>query len=110
VQAVGRHKELVFTEDMLRLTLGSGYSNVIYAFLSSHLGVQLIRTAGVGTKILKLRADLMRSLPVPSISGKQEADVNRLMEAANAERAEADAAESSAIGIIEKEVLPQWLA
>lgn len=110
VQAVGRLSELVFTEDMLRLTLAEQHANFIFAFLSTHVGVQLIRTAAVGTKILKLREDLMRALPIPEASAQQLKVIDRSIARANASRADAHNAEAEAIRIIEEEVLPQWLA
>jgi hypothetical protein len=110
VQMTGSLSRLALTEDMLRVTVRDGYSNLLYAFLSTHVGIQLIRTAAVGTKILKLRDDMMRALPVPEVPGDRLASINRLVDQANLARAAADAAETEAIRIIEQEVLPQWLA
>lgn len=110
VQAVGKLSRLVFTEDMLRLTVDEEHSNFLYAFLSTPIGVQLIRTAAVGTKILKLRDDLMRTLPIPEASMTQRRSISESVAQANAARAEADKAESEAIRTIEEEVLPKWIA
>ncbi len=109
VQAVGQLSQLVFTEDMLRLTLQDGESNFVYAFLSTHVGLQLIRTTAVGTKILKLRDDLMRALPIPEAPDDIRASVDSALNEANRARADAEDAEAEAIRIIEQEVLPQWL-
>lgn len=43
----------------------SDYSLFAYAWLTSPTGIQVLRSASYGTKILSLRKDLLRTLPVP---------------------------------------------
>jgi type I restriction enzyme S subunit len=110
VQVAGPLRRLTFTGDMLRIEVNSASSNFLYAFLSTHVGVQLVRTSAVGTKILQIREDLLKALPIPNVTTKKLLTINRLLDEANGARALAADSEVEAIRIIEQEVLPQWLA
>jgi hypothetical protein len=110
IQVAGPLAKLAFTGDMLRVNVLEEHSAYLYAFLSTYLGVQLVRTAAVGTKILQVRFDLLSALPIPDVSNAVRQRVAKLVMRANEERASAEAAEAEAIRIIEEEVLPQWLA
>ena len=110
VQIAGPLRPLTFTGDMLRVEVSAASSNLLYAFLSTHVGVQLVRTSAVGTKILQIREDLLKALPIPNVTTEQLMTVNRKIDEANAARAVAADSEAEAIRIIEQEVLPQWLA
>jgi type I restriction enzyme S subunit len=110
IQVAGPLEKLAFTGDMLRVNVLKEHSAFLYSFLSTHLGVQLVRTAAVGTKILQVRFDLLAAMPIPDVDDATRQKVTQLVIRANEERASAEAAEVEAIRIIEEEVLPQWLA
>lgn len=109
-QVTGPLRGLTFTGDMLRVCARTEHSNFLYAYLSTHLGIQLVRTAAVGTKILQIREDLLRATPVPDATKLQLDEINNFMDASNKSRTLAAESEAEAIRIIEQEVLPQWLA
>ena len=57
-----------------------------------------------------MRLDLVLRLPVPDLDSAASARLSTHMANACAARIRAGAAEAEAIRIIEKEVVPQWLA
>ena len=97
------------TQDLLRVVPRPGQAGRVYAFLSTSVGRRLLRSCAVGTKIMQLRIDLIRELPLPEL----DSNVGASLEAAHARStASYDAAieaETEAIRIIEEEVLPAWL-
>lgn len=106
----GRFAKSAFTQDLLRVVPKQGEEYALYAYLTTTVGFRLLRTTAVGTKILSMREDMLRALPVPEWPGDLKAKVSGLMRGAFQARDEAEQAESEAIRIIEEEVLPQWLA
>lgn len=100
---------LGLTEDLLRLVPKPEGSALTYAFLSTLVGLRLVRSTAVGTKILNLRFDLLRALPFPSLSSPLQRQVDAHVRSAREARASAEDAESEAIRIIEEEVMPAWL-
>jgi len=101
---------LAISEHLLRILPRREYACLAYAFLSSIVGFRLLRSTAVGTKILSLRPDLLRTLPFPSVGDELRRDIDRIVTSALRARANASAAESEAVRIIEQEVLPAWLA
>jgi hypothetical protein len=97
------------TEDLLRLVPRPEVSPLAYAFLSTLVGLRLVRSTAVGTKILNLRFDLLRALPFPSLSPPLQRRVNEHVSSARVARSSAEDAEAEAIRIIEEEVMPPWL-
>lgn len=55
------------TEHLLRIVPSGIAFGLVYAFLSTKLGFRLIRSTAVGTKLLSLRPDLLRQLPIPEL-------------------------------------------
>lgn len=106
----GRYSRAAFTQDLLRVVPKDGRANSLYAYLTTMVGFRLLRSTAVGTKILSMREDMLRALPVPDWPGDVEARVAGLIASAFQARDEAEIAETEAIRIIEQEVLPQWLA
>lgn len=106
----GRYTRAAFTEDLLRVVPKEGHAHSLYAYLTTVVGFRLLRSTAVGTKILSMREDMLRALPVPDWPPALEARVTGLIASAFAARDEAERAEAEAIRIIEQEVLPQWLA
>ena len=106
----GRFAKAAFTQDLLRVVPKQGEEHALYAYLTTTVGFRLLRTTAVGTKILSMREDMLRALPVPEWSGDLKTKVSALICGAFQARDEAEQAESEAIRIIEEEVLPQWLA
>ena len=106
----GRYSRAAFTQDLLRIVAKPKHQNSLYAYLTTTLGFRLLRTTAVGTKLLLMREDLLRSLPVPDWPADLEARVESAVRSAFRERSIADEAETEAIRVIEDEVLPQWLA
>jgi hypothetical protein len=98
------------TEDALRIIVAQPYRALAYAFLSTTVGLRLLRTAGYGTSIPKMNVDLLADLPFPEVSQDVSLAIAPLVEHAMAAKETAAKAESEAIRIIEEEVLPEWLA
>jgi hypothetical protein len=97
------------TEHLLRLQPGDRTASaVLYAFLSTLVGRRLLRSTGVGTKLLSLRPDLVSALPVPNLPSALSSRVLAHLERASVARATAVQADQSAVSIVE-EVLPAWL-
>jgi hypothetical protein len=82
----------------------------LYAFLSTLVGRRVLRSTGVGTKLLSLRPDLVLALPVPELAPELVSKVVKHLEAACAARVAAATAEVEAIRVLDEEVLPSWLA
>lgn len=106
----GRFAKAAFTQDLLRVVPKHGEEHALYAYLTTTVGFRLLRTTAVGTKILSMREDMLRALPVPEWPGDLKKKVSALIRSAFQARDEAEQAETEAIRIIEEEVLPQWLA
>jgi hypothetical protein len=98
------------TEHLLRIQPSSEHQAKVYAFLSTLVGLRLLRSAAVGTKLLGLRPDILRRLPVPELSAGQERIVAESVREAMAARNCAAVAEADAARVVENEVLAQWLA
>lgn len=99
-----------FTQDLLRVQLKDEDRSVAFAYLSSSLGLRMMRTTAVGTSIPSMRLGLVRALPFPSPTPAVDAAIHAAVTAAIAARESADVSESEAIRIVEQEVLPAWLA
>jgi hypothetical protein len=106
----GRYARAAFTQDLLRVVPKPANAHALYAYLTTSVGFRLLRTTAVGTKILSMREDMLRALPVPEWPGNLEAEVAGIVRSAFEARDSAERAEAEAIRIIEEEVLPQWLA
>lgn len=98
------------TGDVLRIVPEEAHARLCYAFFSTLLGRRLLRSTAAGTKLLRMRPDLLRSLPIPSISTARAAAVSQHVMAAVAARDAAELAETAAVDIVESEVLPAWLS
>jgi hypothetical protein len=98
------------TQDILRMLVRDGLREVAYAFLSTSVGQWLLKSTAVGTSIPSMRIDLLERLPFPDPGAVPSDEIKRLVLAGETARIDADEAEAEAIRIIEKEVLPQWLA
>lgn len=98
------------TQDLLRLVPKRSDAALVYSYLSTLVGRRLLRSCAVGTKILQLRLDLLRRLPLPDLDCRQQNELMQHHERSIAAYDAADAAEAEAIRIIEEEVLPAWLA
>lgn len=101
---------LGISEHLLRIQPHRANAAVAFAFLSSIVGFRFLRSAAVGTKILSLRADLLRALPFPSVTAELGQTIESLVASGLHARSTASSAESEAIRIVEQEVLPAWLA
>lgn len=106
----GRFAKAAFTQDLLRVVPKTGEDHALFAYLTTTVGFRLLRSTAVGTKILSMREDMLRALPVPEWPGDLKTKVSALIRGAFQARDEAEQAETEAIRIIEEEVLPQWLA
>jgi len=101
--------EVACTEDLLRVQPKDKFSAITYSFLSTVVGFRLLRSTAVGTKILKMRPDLLRDLPFPDCDSETTRKINQHLDSAMSAREEANRAEHQAIRILEEEVLPAWL-
>jgi hypothetical protein len=106
----GGFVEAAFTQDLLRVVPANGMSEEIYAFLTTQVGMRLLRSTAVGTKILSMRLDLLRELPFPDLDEVHRASIGRHVRASVAARADAEVAEAEVLRIVEEEVLPEWLS
>ncbi|MNY13848.1 hypothetical protein D3C86_1470020 [compost metagenome] len=106
----GRYSRAAFTQDLLRIVPKPTRAHALYAYLTTTVGFRLLRMTAVGTKILSMREDMLRGLPVPDWPAGMEKEIADLVRSAFSARDEAERAETEAIRIIEQEVLPQWLA
>jgi len=105
-----RQRQYAVTGDVLRIKPREGHVGSLYAYLSTLLGLRLMRATAVGTKVLAMRADLLRDLPFPDISKSDASIIEKHLHRANLARDNAEECEQNAIAIIEREVMPQWLA
>lgn len=105
----GRYARAAFTQDLLRVVPKPLKAYALYAYLTTIVGFRLMRTTAVGTKILSMREDMLRALPVPDWPTDLEQQVAGLIRSAFHSRDMAERAECEAIRIIEQEVLPLWL-
>lgn len=97
------------TQDLLRVVPRAGESGRVYAFLSTTVGRRLLRSCAVGTKIMQLRIDLIRELPLPDLDPIRGGSLDAAHARSAAAYDAAIEAETEAIRIIEEEVLPAWL-
>jgi len=100
----------VVTGDAIPLIPRPEYSYLLYAFFSTRLGLQLLRTCAIGTSIPAMHLGLLADLPIPDINGKVLSRITGHLKHAVQARVAATTAENEAIRIIEEEVLPEWLA
>lgn len=100
----------VLTQDLVRVVPKHEWRGPAFAYLSTMVGRRLLRTAAVGTKILQLRKDLQLQLPVPDLTVAEVATINNHYDSAVLAFDRALLAEDRLQHIIEKEVLPKWLA
>lgn len=99
-----------YTQHLLRIVTVGDRALETFAFLSTVVGLQLLRSTAVGTKLLSMRGDLLRELPIPELEEHARMTVRQAIEEALAAREAAQDAEKEAIRIVEEEVLPAWLA
>lgn len=105
-----QHARSAFTQHLLRVVPRQGFEHELAAFVTTDIGFRLIRSTAVGTAQRSVRIDLLRDLPMPSLSDADRHSVRTHLQRGLAEKLAADTAEAEAIRIIEQEVLPQWLA
>ena len=98
-----------FTQDILRIIPQRQHSEMLLAFLSTKLGLSLLRSTAVGTSVPTMHIGLLRRLPVPNLGKTTEQEVRTHISAAISGRASANNAEAEAVRIVEEEVLPKWL-
>jgi hypothetical protein len=100
----------VVTGDAIPLIPQPEHSDFLYTFLSTRLGLQLLRVCAIGTSIPAMHLGLLAELPIPDLNHEALAQISGHIRLAVESRKAAAAAESEAIRIIEEEVLPEWLA
>ena len=98
------------TQHILRLLPNEGCSEWLYAFLSTTLGLALVRSCAIGTSVPTMHTGLLRNLPVPDLDTETIIRVRTGIGVATKARIDATLAENEAIRIVEEEVLPEWLA
>jgi type I restriction enzyme S subunit len=105
-----RHASSAFTQHLLRVRPKAGEAERLFAYLSTDLGFRLTRTTAVGTAQRSVRIDLLREIPVPSISDTDAARIRSAVGESVQASIDGQSAEDEAIRTMEQEVLPQWLA
>jgi type I restriction enzyme S subunit len=98
------------TQHILRVYVSPGTSFQLYAFLSTRIGLQLLRTTAIGNSIPMMRLDLVRNLPAPALEESVAKRVDNHIKQGLEARVNFIRAEKEAVRIIEEEVLPEWLA
>jgi len=98
------------TQHVLRLIPTDGYSELLYALLSTKLGLALIRSCAIGTSVPMMHTGLLRQLPIPQLDAQELKKVKHYVAQAVTARVAATEDETESIRIIEEEVLPEWLA
>lgn len=106
----GAMERMAYTQHLLRVIPKDDFGPPLFAFLSSVVGMRLLRSTAVGTKLLSMREDLLRELPVPELSAKSRRLVHQGVCSAFEAREAADLAEAEAIRTLQEQVLPAWLA
>jgi len=84
-------------------------SEWVFAFLSTKLGMALLRSTAIGTSVPTMHVGLLGRLPIPELPSNMIERVKGHIAGAVKARISASAAELEAIRIIEQEVLPEWL-
>jgi hypothetical protein len=107
--AHGRFLKSGFTQHILRIVPNEESALTLFAFLTTTVGLRLLRSTAVGTKILSMRPDLLLDLAFPELSVSDAKSVESHLMESFAARDEADLCEQEAIRIVEEEVLPAWL-
>ena len=108
--ARGQLSGAAYTQHVLRMAPERGYGALLFAVLSTLVGLRLLRSTAVGTKLLSMREDLLRDLPIPDLEQVARGRIGQHVDAAFTAREAAASAELEAIRIVEEEVLPAWLA
>jgi hypothetical protein len=97
------------TGHIMRVLPRTGQRDAIYAFLATAVGQLLLKSTAVGTSVPTMRVDLLEDLPFPDPARLPLQDLSHAIRDAEQARLDAARAEDEAIGIIEHEVVPQWL-
>ena len=105
----GRLARMAYTQHLLRIAPKRTHSSTLFAFLSTLVGLRLLRSTAVGTKLLSMREDLLRELPIPELEARQRQLVDGHVDAAFDALETAADAEREAIQNVD-EVLAAWLA
>ncbi|MGI9067085.1 MAG: hypothetical protein ACR2HX_11875 [Pyrinomonadaceae bacterium] len=98
------------TQHILRLLPTDGYSEALYAFLSTKVGLALVRSCAIGTSVPTMHKGLLSELPIPELDSNTLSKIRQYVAEAVAARIAATKAENESIRTIEEEVLPEWLA
>jgi hypothetical protein len=106
--ARGRLAKVAYTGHVLRLLPKEEYASTLFSFLSTFVGLQLLRSTAVGTKLLSMREDMLRDLPIPQLNKTRSDEIVRHVDAAFTAREEATDAELEAIHAAE-ETVSLWL-
>lgn len=97
------------SQDVLRLLVKPESRLLAYTFLSTWMGMRLLKSTAVGTSIPSMRLDLLLRLPFPEVEPKVLHLLTERVANAEAARVASIEAENEAIRIVEQEVLPSWL-
>ncbi|MGK4008383.1 hypothetical protein WMF31_37575 [Sorangium sp. So ce1036] len=82
ILADGRLKGRIIGSDAVALNFaepGSALACFAYAFLCSRTGIRAVRATGYGTKLMSLRLDFLRNLPIPLGTDEQIERVGHLI-------------------------------
>ena len=100
--------ESAITGHIMRVLPKPGHSHGLYAFLSTPLGLRLLRTTAIGTSVPTMHVGLLKELPIPELTQDETRAVGRHLTAAIEARVEAQEAERAAIELVDREVR-RWL-
>lgn len=103
-----RRSHFAYNEDLLRLVPNPSAVGLLYAFLSTRVGRQFLRSTAAGTIVSRLRVDFILRLPVPEVSESENAEVQDAVVRATLHLDEASEAEANALALVE-ETVRKWL-
>lgn len=96
------------TGHIMRVLPKARLGHSLFAFLSTRLGLRLLRSTAIGSSVPTMHVGLLENLPVPELDLSEAALVERHLVAAIKARITATAAESEAIELVNSEV-QEWL-
>jgi len=97
------------TEAIFRILTPEKSSELMFAYLSTELGLAFMRNAAVGTSVPKMNPALLEQIPIPDTDSSTRAKIVAHVRSAIHAKEKANAAESEAIRLVSQEIIPKWL-
>lgn len=106
ILVTGSWLNYAYSQDFLRVESGDAEVSgaYLFAFLRSETVFRCLRSMSMGSKQQEIKVSMVADLPVPIISNKDRAGVEKLVREAFEAKERADELESSAVSMIEDEI------